>query len=227
MHHAQPGVVSITQPTELGTLYTIDEIRAVCDTAHDMGLLVHVDGARIANATAALGGTRATLREMLVETGVDAVSFGGTKIGALGAEAVVFLNRDCAVGSEFLRKQVTQLASKMRYLAAQFNALLDDDLWLKLGIQANNLASTLYEEVADLPGVEVSAPEVKLHLPDVAGRDHQAAAGLEFLLGLGSNHKPGPVDDRLGHHPRRRQTVCRRGASTHGFVRSNNIGITS
>ena len=165
VHHAQPGVVSITQPTELGTVYTIDEIRAVCETAHDMGLLVHVDGARIANATAALGGTRQTLRSMLVETGVDAVSFGGTKIGAIGAEAVVFLNPDCAVGSAFLRKQVTQLASKMRYLAAQFNALLDDDLWLRLGIQANDLATTLHAEVADLPGIEVGRPEVNSIFP--------------------------------------------------------------
>jgi threonine aldolase len=167
VHHAQPGVVSITQPTELGMLYTIDEIRAVCETAHDMGLLVHVDGARIANATAALGGTRQTLRDMLVGTGVDAISFGGTKIGAVGAEAVVFLNRECAVGSEFLRKQVTQLASKMRFLAAQFNALLHDDLWLRLGIQANDLATTLHAEVADLPGVDVAPPQVNSIFPSL------------------------------------------------------------
>ncbi len=167
VHHAQPGVVSITQPTELGALYTIDEIRAVCETAHDMGLLVHVDGARIANATAALGGTRDTLREMIIGTGVDALSFGGTKIGAIGAEAVIFLNQDCATGSEFVRKQITQLASKMRYLAAQFNALLDDDLWLKLGIQANTLATTLHAEVVDLPGVESAPPEVNSIFPSL------------------------------------------------------------
>ncbi len=166
VHHAQPGIISITQPTELGTLYSIDEIRAVCDTAHDMGLLVHVDGARIANATAALGGTRETLRAMTVEAGVDAISFGGTKIGALGAEAVVFLNPEAATGSEFIRKQVTQLASKMRYLAAQFTALLTDDLWLQLGIQANSLARTLHAEVSNLPGVDAgTAPAVNSIFP--------------------------------------------------------------
>jgi threonine aldolase len=169
VHHAQPGVVSITQPTELGALYTIDEVRAVCETAHDMGLLVHVDGARIANATAALGGTRETLRDMIVDTQVDVLSFGGTKIGAVGAEAVVFLNHDCAVGASFVRKQVTQLASKMRYLAAQFNALLEDDLWLQLGIQANNLATTLHAEVADLPGIDSPSPEVNSIFPTLPG----------------------------------------------------------
>jgi len=166
VHHAQPGIVSITQPTELGSLYTIDEIRAVCDTAHEMGLLVHVDGARIANATAALGGTRETLRASTIEAGVDAVSFGGTKIGALGAEAIVFLNRDCAAGSEFVRKQVTQLASKMRFLAAQFNALLTDDLWLRLGSQSNAMATTLHGAVAGVEGIEAGpSPAVNSIFP--------------------------------------------------------------
>ncbi len=169
VHHAQPGIVSITQPTELGTLYSIDEVRAVCETAHDMGLLVHMDGARIANATAALGGTREALRAMTIEAGVDAISFGGTKIGALGAEAVVFLNPATATGSEFIRKQVTQLASKMRYLAAQFNALLTDDLWLQLGLQANGLARTLHAEVAGLPGIDGGpAPAVNSIFPCLA-----------------------------------------------------------
>ncbi len=169
VHHAQPGIVSITQPTELGTLYSIDEIRAVCDTAHEMGLLVHVDGARIANATAALGATPETLRAMTIEAGVDAISFGGTKIGALGAEAVVFLNPATATGSEFIRKQVTQFASKMRYLAAQFNALLTDDLWLQLGVQANSLARLLHAEVSDLAGIDAGpAPAVNSIFPCLA-----------------------------------------------------------
>jgi threonine aldolase len=129
-HHAQPGVVSITQATELGTLYTVDEIAALCDQAHALGMLVHLDGARIANATAALGAHAFALRAMTIEAGVDAVSFGGTKNGLLGAEAVVFLSPAVAVGSEYVRKQVTQLPSKMRFLAAQFNAILHDDLWI-------------------------------------------------------------------------------------------------
>ncbi|MDX2381719.1 MAG: beta-eliminating lyase-related protein, partial [Acidimicrobiia bacterium] len=118
-HHVQPGVVSITQATELGTIYSPDEVAALCDQAHSMGMLVHLDGARIANATAALGGDRAALRSFTIDAGVDAVSFGGTKNGLRGAEAVVFFDRSAAIGSEYVRKQVTQLPSKMRFLAAQ------------------------------------------------------------------------------------------------------------
>ena len=158
VHHVQPGIVSITQPTELGTLYTIDEIAAVCDAAHRNGMLVHLDGARIANATAALGGTAATLRSFTIDAGVDAVSFGGTKNGALGAEAVVFTNPDLAAGSQFVRKQVTQLPSKMRFLAAQFNALLDQDLWIDLGAHSNQMATQLHRLVADIDGVDVDGP---------------------------------------------------------------------
>jgi threonine aldolase len=117
-------------------------------------MLVHLDGARIANATASLGGTREALRSFTVDAGVDAVSFGGTKNGLLGADAVVFLNREAAVGSEYVRKQVTQLPSKMRFLAAQFNAVLGDDLWLCLGEHSNTMAQLLHDRVAVLPGVE-------------------------------------------------------------------------
>ena len=157
-HHVQPGIVSITQPTELGTLYSPDEIAALCATAHDMGMLVHLDGARLANATAALGGDRAALRRFTVDAGVDAVSFGGTKNGALGAEAVIFLDPDLAVGSEYVRKQVTQLPSKMRYLSAQLDALLRDDLWITLGAHSNAMATRLFERVRALPGIDVGPP---------------------------------------------------------------------
>lgn len=157
-HHAQPGVVSITQATELGTLYTADEIAALCDQAHAMGMLVHLDGARIANATAALGATRAALRSMTIDAGVDAISFGGTKNGLLGAEAVVFLSPDCAEGSQYVRKQVTQLPSKMRYLAAQFNAVLHDDLWIDLAAHANAMATRLHEATDPIIGVEFDGP---------------------------------------------------------------------
>lgn len=165
-HHVQPGIVSITQPTELGTLYTATEIAAVCDTAHRMGMLVHLDGARIANATAALGGDVDALRRFTIEAGVDVVSFGGTKNGAFGAEAVVFLDPDLATGSEYVRKQVTQLPSKMRYLSAQFNALLHDDLWIALGRHSNSMATRLHELVVELPGVDLGpAPQVNSLFP--------------------------------------------------------------
>lgn len=157
-HHAQPGVVSITQATELGTLYRADEIAALCEQAHALGMLVHLDGARIANATAALGGTREALRSFTIDAGVDAVSFGGTKNGLLGAEAVVFLRPDVAVGSQYVRKQVTQLPSKMRFLAAQFNAVLHDDLWIDLAAHANAMATELHRLTVDIDGVELGGP---------------------------------------------------------------------
>ena len=165
-HHVQPGIVSLTQPTELGTLYTPDEIAALCDTAHEMGMLVHLDGARIANATAALGGTPAALRSFTIDAGVDAVSFGGTKNGLLGAEAIVFLDPDHSIGVDYVRKQVTQLPSKMRYLAAQFNAVLADDLWIELGAHSNAMATDLHRRVSDVPGVDAGqAPQVNSLFP--------------------------------------------------------------
>lgn len=157
-HHVQPGVVSITQATELGTLYTPDEVGALCDQAHALGMLVHLDGARIANATAALGGTRAALRSFTIDAGVDAVSFGGTKNGLLGAEAVIFINPAAEIGSKYVRKQVTQLSSKMRYLAAQFNAVLENDLWIDLAAHANEMATELHRLTVDIPGVELGGP---------------------------------------------------------------------
>ena len=157
-HHAQPGVVSITQATELGALYTPDEIAALCDRAHAHGMLVHLDGARLANATAALGGTVDALRAMTIDAGVDAVSFGGTKNGLVGAEAVVFCAPQVATGSEYVRKQVSQLPSKMRFVAAQFNAVLDGDLWIELAAHANGMASLLYDSVVSIPGIDLDGP---------------------------------------------------------------------
>lgn len=166
MHHAQPGVVSITQSTELGTLYTADEIGAICDRAHARGMRVHLDGARLANAVAATGGGRPALRAMTIEAGVDVVSFGGTKNGLLGAEAVVYCDPDRAVAAPYLRKQVTQLSSKMRFLAAQFTAVLGDDLWLDLAGHANAMAGLVYELAVDVPGVGLErAPAVNSLFP--------------------------------------------------------------
>ena len=119
-HAVQPRVVSITQCTELGALYTPDEMRTIADAAHGAGLLLHIDGARLSNAAAALG---LPLRAITTDVGADILSFGGTKNGLLGAEAVVVLRPELADGFEYLRKQTLQLASKMRFLAAQFDAL--------------------------------------------------------------------------------------------------------
>lgn len=148
VHTIVPQVVSITQSTELGTLYSPDEIRAITDTAHELGLAVHVDGARIANAVAALG---VSLADAL--PGVDVLSFGGTKIGALGAEAVVVRDPSRVTGVEFLQKNTMQLASKMRFVSAQLLALLEDDVWIRAGAQANAMAARLRKGVSEIPGV--------------------------------------------------------------------------
>jgi threonine aldolase len=157
-HHSQPAVVSLTQSTELGTAYTADEIGEICDAAHRLGMLVHLDGARIANAVAARGGTADALRSMTVDAGVDVMTFGGTKNGMLGGEAVVFLRSELAARGHFVRKTVTQLPSKMRFVAAQFNALLDGDLWLALAGHANAMATALHEAASRIDGVEIGPP---------------------------------------------------------------------
>lgn len=165
-HHAQPGVVSITQSTELGGLYTIDEIAALCEAAHRLGMRVHLDGARLANATAALGGDIATLRAMTIEAGVDVVTFGGTKNGLLGGEAVIVCDPRRLGAGRFLRKQVTQLPSKMRFVAAQFEALLTDELWLRSATHANAMAVELYEATRTIPGIRFDAgPRVNSVFP--------------------------------------------------------------
>lgn len=158
LHHVQPAVLSITQSTELGAVYSPAEMAALCEAAHDLGMRVHVDGARIANAVAALGGDRATLRSITVDAGVDVISFGGTKNGLMGAEAVVFLQPALADRALYLRKQATQLASKMRFVSAQLRAVLHDDLWIDLATHANAMAYRLWEQTKGIDGVEHEAP---------------------------------------------------------------------
>lgn len=166
MHHAQPGVVSITQSTELGSVYSADEVAALCEAAHRLGMVVHMDGARLANATAALGGTIAALRSITVEAGVDVISFGGTKAGAAGGEAVVYLNPALATRAKYVRKQVNQLPSKMRFVAAQFNALLDDDLWIRLAEHSNAMAGHLHRAMSGISAVALdAAPAVNSLFP--------------------------------------------------------------
>jgi threonine aldolase len=154
-HFPQPRVASITQATELGTVYAADEVRAIADAAHDLGMLLHVDGARLANAAASL---ESSLREITTDVGVDLVSFGGTKNGLLFGEAVVFLRRELADGFIFVRKQLAQLASKMRFVAVQFDALLTDDLWLRNASHSNEMATRLAEAVGSIDGVEIAHP---------------------------------------------------------------------
>ncbi len=152
-HHSQPGVISITQATEMGTVYTPEEIRSISDYAHSLGLLVHMDGARICNAAASLG---LSLRDITGNAGVDILSFGGTKNGMMYGEAIVFFNPLLARNFKYVRKQGMQLASKMRYIAAQFDALLTGDLWLKNASHANKMAEMLANEISDIPGVEIT-----------------------------------------------------------------------
>ncbi len=163
-HHAQPRIVSITQPTELGTLYSPEEIRAVCEAAHRHGMVVHMDGARIANATAALGGV-GNLRSFTSDAGVDALTFGGTKNGIVYGEAMVYFPQSGNPVVErgvryapWARKATTQLPSKARFVAAQFRALLDDDLWVDLGALANAGARALYDAVSDIESLALTTP---------------------------------------------------------------------
>ncbi|MGW4468889.1 threonine aldolase family protein [Nonomuraea sp. NPDC004354] len=153
VHRAQPKVVSISNTTELGTLYTPDEIAAICEHAHGLGMTVHLDGSRLTNAAAALD---VPLRALTTDAGVDVLSFGGTKIGLLYGEAVVVLNPEAATGVDYLRKTFMQLASKMRFVSAQFEALLSGDLWLRNARQANAMGARLAAAVRDIPGVELS-----------------------------------------------------------------------
>lgn len=154
-HHIQPDVLALTQSTERGTVYRVEELRALCDWAHAHGLTVHVDGARLANAAVSLGvGLAAITRDV----GVDVLSLGGTKNGLLGAEAVVFFDPARAEGFRFLRKQGMQLASKQRYLAAQFEALFTGGLWRRSAQHANAMATRLGAVAGTIPGVTITQP---------------------------------------------------------------------
>jgi threonine aldolase len=145
VHHAQPAVVSITQSTELGTVYSPDEVRALCETAHELEMLVHMDGARLSNAAAVYGATPEALRSFTIDAGVDVLSFGAMKAGVMFGEAVVFLKPDLGDRVEYIRKQITQLNSKMRFISAQYIELFRDGLFFQLGAQANAMALALYE----------------------------------------------------------------------------------
>ena len=152
-HHVQPRMVSITQATELGTVYTVDEIREISRYTHEHGMLLHMDGARISNAAVSLG---SDFYEMTGGAGVDVLSFGGTKNGMMYGEAIIFFDQALCKDFKYRRKQGMQLASKMRYIAAQFSVFLENELWKENASHANRMAKKLYASVKDIPGLEVT-----------------------------------------------------------------------
>lgn len=152
-HHSQPNVISLTQCTELGTVYTPEELKEICDFAHAHGMYVHMDGARLANAVAYLG---CDPKEITSRAGIDVLSFGGTKNGMMFGEAVIFFNTSVCKDILYIRKQAMQLHSKSRFIAAQFSAVLKDGLWLKTAAHANRMAQKLANEASLIPGIKIT-----------------------------------------------------------------------
>lgn len=152
-HHPQAKVISISQVTEYGTVYSIDEIKAISSIAKKFNLVFHMDGSRISNASVSLG---LSFKEFTREAGVDVLSFGGTKNGMMFGEAVVFFNNSLSEAFKYIRKQSMQLHSKMRFIGAQFESLLSDDLWKKNALHANTMAKLLETKIKDLPGISIT-----------------------------------------------------------------------
>ncbi len=184
VHHVQPAAVSITQATEAGTVYRAADVAALAEVAHRHGLALHMDGARFANALVHVGGSPA---DLTWRAGLDALSFGATKNGAFAAEAVVFFDAARAAGLGFRRKRAGQLWSKMRFLAAQLDAYLDDDLWLANARHANRLAAELAEGLATIKGARLEHPveanEIFVTLPEAVIRGLEAD-GFSFYRWL-------------------------------------------
>lgn len=154
-HHVQPRVISVSQATEMGTVYTKAELKTLARFAHDNNMLLHVDGARIANAAVCLN---ASLKEITVDCGVDVLSFGGAKNGMMYGEAVLFLNKKLGDNFKYIRKQGMHLPSKMRFISAQFEALLSGDLWRRSAAHANRMARVLGSELEKVPGIKLTQP---------------------------------------------------------------------
>jgi threonine aldolase len=178
-HHVQPRVVSVSQATEYGTVYTVEELKSLAEFAHTHDLLLHVDGARAANAAAHLN---VSLRELTAGAGVDVLSFGGTKNGMMYGEAVVFFDPGLARGFEFVRKQGAQLPSKMRFITAQFGALLADDLWLRNAEHANRMAGFLASELKRIPQVRITQPVESNAVFAVIPPEHVGAIRERFFF---------------------------------------------
>jgi threonine aldolase len=154
-HHVQPRVISVSQATEMGTVYTKAELKTLANFAHKNDMLLHVDGARIANAAVSLN---ASLKEITVDAGVDIMSFGGAKNGMMYGEAVVFFDKSMAADFKYIRKQGMHLPSKMRFISAQFEALLSDDLWRRSAGHANRMARLLASELEKVAKIKISQP---------------------------------------------------------------------
>ena len=178
-HHVQPGVITISQASEMGTAYTIKELKTLADFAHDNGLLLHVDGARLANAAVSLN---ASLKEITADAGVDVLSFGGTKNGMMYGDAVVFFDKKRASDFKYIRKQGMQLPSKMRFVSAQFEALLSGDLWHRGAAQANRMAQLLGSELAKLPQVKLTQPVETNGVFAVIPRQYVPALQKEYFF---------------------------------------------
>lgn len=152
-HHSQPKVISISQVTELGTVYSVEEIKAITSLAHQYGLFVHMDGARLANAAVALD---LPFRAFTVDAGIDVLSFGGTKNGMMLGEAVLFFNPELSGNTKYIRKQSMQLYSKMRFVSAQFLAYFNNELWKKNATHSNKMAQLLEQEVKNIPSIQLT-----------------------------------------------------------------------
>jgi len=152
-HMAQPRIISITQATEMGTVYSQKEIKSLSDYAHKNNMLLHMDGARICNAAAFMD---VDLKSITTNVGVDVLSFGGTKNGMMFGDAVIFFDKKLSKNFEFIRKQGMQLTSKMRFISTQFNAFFKNDLWLKNAKHANKMAQLLYENIKDISKIEIT-----------------------------------------------------------------------
>jgi threonine aldolase len=152
-HHSQPGLISITQSTEMGTLYRTEEIRALAELAHKNGMFLHMDGARLSNAAVSL---ELNFRDFTVDAGVDVLSFGGTKNGLMMGEAVIFFNSELSRYTKYYRKQAAQLYSKMRFVGAQFIPYLKDGIWKKNAAHANNMAKLLENRLSKIPAIKIT-----------------------------------------------------------------------
>ena len=200
--------MSITQTTELGTLYTADEIRAIADHVHGAGMRLHVDGSRIANAAARLGHRCGRSPR---DAGVDVLCFGGTKNGLIFGEAVVVLNPEAAAGLDFLRKMNMQLASKMRFVSAQLVALLEGDLWLRSAAHANAMARPAGGRRSGWPAS--GSPSRSRRTRCSRSLDPRVAERLRAavpVLRLGRGNRRGPLDVCVRHHRGRRRRIRRR-----------------
>ena len=198
-HHAQPGAVYISQATELGTLYTVEEVRAIASLVHAHGMKLHMDGARLANACAALG---CTMREVTVDAGVDILSLGGTKNGMMMGEAVVAFREEVAADIKYYRKQSAQLASKMRYLSAQFIPYLDG-LWLRNAQHANRQARRLAAALARFPQLRLTQPvETNQPLYRHAPYGYRTAFRTLLLLRVERGRRRSAVRDLMGYYRR-------------------------